>query len=354
MSLRASLRFLAAAACALGGVASIRSATALSELRVSPDTTLTLGVPTLDDEHVAAKDIGGTVSVVGIGAIPAETDLDAYARRHSGDQLVSFDTTVVLPGGATARPGDVWWYDGAAYTVEFDAAARGVPGGANVDAVALYGSSLLLSFDVALDLSGVHFEPQDLMQFDGTAYGMFFDGSAAGVAPGLDLDGADYLACNGHLLLSFSGSGAVGGIAFDDEDVLEFDRVATWELAYDGSAHDPDWSQVDLDAVHATVNHGPGPPVPFGQTVTADANKSTFRWLSSVQFRAVRGSFVTSTSIGAYAVNSTILGTGTTIADSSTPSAGTGLWYLVKPGGCAQTSWQSALGLEPGRDGSIP
>ena len=353
MSVRASFGFLAIAAFAVGGVAPIRSATPLSEMRVSPDTTLSLGAPTIDDEGVAADDLVGTVYAVSVGSIPAETDVDAYARRQNGDQFLSFDTTVVLPGGATARPGDVWRYDGASYAVAFDAAAGGVPGPADVDAVALYGSWLLLSFDVALDLGGVHVEPEDLVQFDGTAFSMFFDGSAAGVAPGLNLDGADYLACNGHLLLSFDGSGSIGGRDFDDEDVLEFDRVATWELVYDGSVHDPNWIPVDLDAVHATVNLGPGPPVSFGQTVTA-ASKVAFRWPSSVPFRAVRGAFVTSTSVGAYPVNATFLGTGTSITDTSTPTAGTGFWYLVKPGGCAQTSWQSALGLEPGRDVLIP
>ena len=353
MSVRRSLGILAVAACALGAVAPIRSATPLSEIRVSPDTTLTLGAPTIEDEGIAADNLGGTVSAVSIGSIPAETDLDGYARRPNGSQLLSFDTTVVLPGGATARPGDVWRYDGASYTIEFDAAASGVPDVANVDAVALYGSTLLLSFDVALDLGAVHFEPEDLAQFDGNAFNMFFDGSAAGVAPGLDLDAADYLACDGHLLLSFDGSGSIGGIAFDDDDVLEFDRVATWELAYDGTAHDPDWDPVDLDAVQSTVNLGPGPPVSFGQTVTANS-KTVFRWPSTVSYRAVRGSFVTSTSIGAYVVNTTFLGTGISFTDAVAPTAGTGFWYLVKPGGCAQTSWQSALGLEPGRDTAIP
>jgi hypothetical protein len=321
---------------------------------VSPDTTLTLGVPTVNDENVAADNLSGTVSLVSIGSIPAETALDAYAVRPNGQQLLSFDTTVVLPGGATARPADVWRYDGLTYSVEFDAAARGVPPGVDVDAVAVYGSWLLLSFDVALDLGGIHFEREDLARFDGTAWSMFFDGSAAGIAPGIDLDAADYLPCDGHLLLSFDGSGSIGGIPFDDDDVVEFDRAATWEMAYDGSAHGADWPAADLAVIQATVNLGPGPPVVFGQTVTADANKSVFRWPSSVPFRTVRGPFVSSASIGAYAVNSTILGTGTSFTDSSTPAAGTAYWYLVKSGGCTQTSWQSALGLEPGRDSAIP
>lgn len=354
MRLRASLRALAAAAFALGSIAPLRSATALSELRLAPDTTVTLGAATVNDENAAADNLTGTVTVLSIGAIPAETALDAYAVRPHGEQLLSFDTTVVLPGGATAKPGDVWRYDGAGYAVEFDAAARGVPDAANLDSVALYGSSLLLSFDVALDLGGVHCEPEDLVLFDGAAFSLFFDGSAAGLAPGLNLDGADYLACNGHLLLSFDGSGSIGGVSFDDEDALEFDRAATWQMSYDGTAHDANWAPADLAVIHATVNLGPGPPAVFGQTVTADANKSTFRWPSSVSFREVRGSFVSSASVGAYAVTATILGAGNTFVDASTPVSGSGFWYLVKRGGCVQTSWQSTLGQEPGRDGSIP
>jgi hypothetical protein len=321
---------------------------------VSPDTTVTLGAATVNDENVAVDNLAGTVTVQSIGSIPAETELDAYAVGSHGEQLLSFDTTVLLPGGGTARPGDVWRYDGVSYSVEFEAAARGVPNGANLDAVALYASSLLLSFDVSLDLGGVDAEPEDLVLFDGSTFSIFFDGSAAGIAPGLDLDAADYLPCDGHLLLSFDGSGSVGGINFDDEDLLEFDRVANWELAYDGSAHDADWSPADLNAIQAAVNLGPGPPVVFGQTVTADANKTSFKWSSVVPFRLVFGSFSSSAGIGAYAVTATIMGTGNNFTDAAPPAAGTGLWYLVKPGGCSQTSWQSALGLEPGRDAAIP
>lgn len=354
VTLHSAFRILAAVALALAPATTARSATNLSELRIVPDTTTTLGTTTVDDEDVAADHLNGTVTVLNLGALQPEWALDAYAVRPSGQQLVSFETTVVLPGGSTAQPGDVWRFDGTGYAVEFDAAARGVPASANLDAVALYAGSLLLSFDIALDIGDLHVEPEDLIKFDGAAFTMFFDGSAVGIAPGINLDAADYLACSGHLLLSFDGSGSVGGVAFNDEDVVEFDRNATWEMSYDGSSQHASWDPVDLTAISATVNFGPGPPVVFAQTVTADANKATFRWPSSVPFRQVRGTFVSSASIGAYAVNSTTLGTGNTFADASTPAAGTGYWYLVKNGGCAQTSWQSTLGSEAGRDASIP
>jgi hypothetical protein len=350
-------RFTSGAAAAtvllLPVVASL-AATPLSEVRVSPDTTVTLSGTTADDESVVRDDLAGSVTSLAIGSIPAETDLDAYNVRPNGVQLLSFDTTVVLPGGITARPGDVVRYDGAGYAIEFNAAAAGIGPGVNLDAVAVYGSSLLLSFDTAFDIGGLHVEPADLVLFDGATFTSFFSASPAGIAPGLNLDAADYLPCNGHLLLSFDGSGTIGGVAFDDEDVLEFDRASTWEMAYDGSAHDPHWGPADLDAVHAVVNLGAGTPAVFSQTVSADADKTTFRWPTGLAYRAVRGTFTTSTSIGAYAVQTITIATSNVVVEPSTPAAGTGFWILVKPGGCTPTSWQSTLGSEPGRDSAIP
>jgi hypothetical protein len=99
--------------------------------------------------------------------------------------------------------------------------------------------------------------------------------------------------------------------------------------------------------VSATVNFGPGPPAPFAQTVTADANKTTFRWASTAAFREVRGTFVSSASLGSYAVNATTAGTANTFSDASIPAAGTGYWYLVKAGGCAATSCNRRLARRP-------
>ena len=66
----------------------------------------------------------------------------------------------------------------------------------------------------------------------------------------LDLDGARDFG-NGRLGLSFDGTGQVGGVDFEDEDVLEYDSVMdTWSLAYDGSVqHSALGGGPDLDAV---------------------------------------------------------------------------------------------------------
>ena len=60
----------------------------------------------------------------------------------------------------------------------------------------------------------------------------------------------------GNLLwVSFDVSGSLGGINFDDEDVLEFDAVgSSWNLFYDASAQHADWpAGADLDAVVIAV-----------------------------------------------------------------------------------------------------
>ncbi len=331
-----------------------RAVTPLLEIRFSSDVTASFVAVVVNDEDVAAESPVGGVSVQSIGAIPPGADLDGYAVGSDGHALLSFDTTVVLPGGVTAGPADVVRYDGAAYTIAFDAEPVGVPAGANVDAVAVYGGSLLLSFDAAVNIGGVEFEREDLVLFDGAVFSLFFDGSAEGIAAGLDLDAADELDCNGHLLLSFDGGGIIGGVAFDDEDVLEFDRIGTWELAYGGFARHAAWHEADLDALRATPDLGPGPALVLGQTIQADAGKAMFRWPNPVAFKAVRGSFVSSTDIGAYSVTFSATGTGTAVTDAAVPAPGSGHWYLVKPSGCVRSSWQSTLGAEPGRDVAIP
>ena len=252
-----SLRLLAAVA-GLMALLALRllpapAATPLDFLDASPDITTVLGGMTVNDEDVAEDDLSGGLGLAPLGALPSAADLSAYHVLASGEQLLAFDTTVSLPGGLTAEPRDVVRYNGATYSLEFNGAANGVPAGAQVDAVSvLFGGDLLLSFDTTVALDGITADDEDLVRFNGGSFSLFFDGSMAGVDGALDLDAAHHIDANGHLLLSFDGSGTVGGVAFDDEDVLEYDPLSgTWLLAYDGSTHHSGWLTADLDAVHA-------------------------------------------------------------------------------------------------------
>ncbi len=235
--------------------APVVAATPLIDLQSSPDITVDLSGTIPDDEDVAVDDLAGTVTLVGLGNLPESADLDGYHRLPNGDQLFSLDTTSELAGGLTAAPGDVVRFDGTSYSLALDAGAQGLPPEANVDGVSVIeGGDLLLSFDTTVEVNGNTVDDEDLVRFDGVTFSLFLDGSAAGVAGALDLDAVHHLDPNGHLLLSFDGSGTLGGVDFDDEDVLEYDPVGgTWEMAYDGSTQHSGWPQGDLDAVHGVA-----------------------------------------------------------------------------------------------------
>ena len=91
-------------------------------------------------------------------------------------------------------------------------------------------------------------DDEDVVRYASGSYAMVFDGSARGVAPELDVDAAHRVVPGNTILLSFDGSGTVGGVAFDDEDVVAFDTVAlTYTMYFDGSTSDPtDWPAADL------------------------------------------------------------------------------------------------------------
>ena len=215
---------------------------------VSPDVTVELGGVSVDPENVGLDDLLGGVVPVSLGNLPIGVNLTAYHLFENGDQLFSLDGTMALPG-LTAGPEDVVSYDGDTYALEFDGSAEGVSNGAGVDAVATIAGGLLLSFDTAVTIGADTFQPEDLVRFDGSQFVLFFDGSAAGVPAGLDLDAAHNLG-SGRIALSFDGDGSLPGVVFADEDVLEYNIFSgAWEITYYGSAEHVAWGDANLDAV---------------------------------------------------------------------------------------------------------
>jgi hypothetical protein len=215
----------------------------------SPDVTIDLGAGVIAaDQDVAVDNQLGIVLLENLGTLPVASDVIALGLAANGDRLIAFDTTTSLTGGVIARKGDVVRYDGANYSIEFDASAAGVPGSAATDAVSLSPGGLLLSFDTTVSLPGsVVAADEDLVEWSGTTFSLLLDGSSAGMDSSLDLDGGQALG-GGAYLVSFDTAGSVGGIVFSDEDILRYDG-ASWSLEVDASALNAAWAAADLDAV---------------------------------------------------------------------------------------------------------
>jgi hypothetical protein len=215
----------------------------------SPDVTIDLGSGVVAADHdVAVDNQQGIVVIENLGALPQASDVIALGLDANGDRFIAFETTTALPGGLTARPGDIIRYDGISYSTEFDASAAGLPSGVATDAVSLSSGGLLLSFDITADLGGgLVVTDEDLVEWDGSTFTLIFDGSSQGVDTALDIDAAQAVG-GGAFLMSFDTTGVVSGIVFDDEDVLRFDG-ANWSMEFDASAANSAWSAADLDAV---------------------------------------------------------------------------------------------------------
>jgi hypothetical protein len=249
------LRALALCLVAQLPTVSAHAATPLSETASSPDVTITLstGPTTVLDHKVVGE--GGTVSLDPLDALPAAANLTAIAYADDGDPLFASDIPINI-SGTVYLASDLIRVDTTSGTISraFDGADRGIPS-AGVDAVALEAGVLLLSFSTTVDLEGVTTQPEDLVRWVGPGdAALYFDGSAAGVPVGLDLDAAHLIESTNTLLLSFDGSGNISGVVFDDEDLLEYDPAGpSWELAVDGSSVDAAWVPAGRDAFDAVA-----------------------------------------------------------------------------------------------------
>lgn len=247
------------------GLLAFAAAPASSQNAVAfaPDITALLGTgpaAVVGDDDVGLDDASGGVTGFAIppGTFPANVEVSGYDLLPTGNRLVSVDTTSALPGlppGTPAEPNDVVEFAPATglFSVYFDGAAAGVPAGARIDAVAVDAALvLLLSFDTSVALPGVGaVEDEDVVSYTAGVFGMVFDGSAAGIASGLDLDGVDWVGGPPSLLVSFDASGSVGGVTFDDEDALRYALgPGSWAMYFDASLSDPvDWPAADLVAL---------------------------------------------------------------------------------------------------------
>jgi hypothetical protein len=237
--------------------AAMTTAGMLETVTYSPDITAQFGGIIGNDEDAVIDDLIGPVDLSDVGMVPGETDLTAYHLLTDGDQLISFDTTVILDP-LTVQTGDVVraHFDGKnfIYGLEFDASAEGLPAGVKTDAVSMQLGNLILSFDITVVLNNHVIKDEDLVSFDDTGFSLFFDGSAVGISQALDLDGAHVL--GNQIFMSFDGSGTVGKILFNDEDVLAYDTLSgTWRLIYDGSVEFTAWRAADLDALYVSATN---------------------------------------------------------------------------------------------------
>jgi len=203
--------------------------------------------PTFEDEAAIVETPAPAWSAVSLGTLPAGADLTALHHGNDGRWYFSLDTFAHL-GTIDAGPEDVVAWNGSTYEVVFDGSAAGIPAGASVDAVSegpKFG--LLLSFDVTIPVGMLAADDADILAWDGMSLSIAFDSASAGVPASLDLDALDVDATDDSVYVSFDVSGKLGGVDFDDHDLLHFDGMTWTKVSYPGLGQ-AGTDAADLDA----------------------------------------------------------------------------------------------------------
>ena len=323
-------------AAAIGiSVAPAVAQTALSILCVSPDITVALTSGTVTPQEVQCYSFPSGSLAIPPNGIQAGTSITGFFPISPTQLLLTIDTTAALPtdgvgGIVTVTPRDVASYNSStgffSSSLYFQGSARsGVPEATRIDALGMDGSgNLLLSFDVTVIVpkSGggtLTVKPADLVSFNGTVYTLVFNSAAAGIADGMNLDGATMLP-NTHLLMAFDQFGSIGGTDFAPTDVLEFNPGAnSWVVSYNGASSDnwPDGSLMQgvfAEPVFAT-------PTPTATTTaTATATPSATSTATATGTKTATAT-ATATSTGTPTATKTATATATATSTGGTPTA---------------------------------
>lgn len=235
-------------------IIAILTTTLLPHLAIAQAASLDVGTElaglVFNSGNVIEDATAPALPAVDLGPLPAGADVVAYTKNDVGDRFFVLGHTMELAGGVFSTPHRVMTWDpiGSVYDVEVDLATLGLPPGAAIDALGVILSTpgVGISFDTTAEFLGVTVAAADVLELFSST--IVFDASAAGLAPGIDLD-AFSEASNGDFLVSFDIGGAVGGITFADEDVL---RVTVpgyiWTMEIDASLTDDAWHRSDVDA----------------------------------------------------------------------------------------------------------
>ena len=147
--------------------------------------------------------------------------------RAGAVQIYLSTTNGATLGGLTFRNGDIARYDTSTGTATLYFSEDAFTFNEDVDAFDLLANGhLLLSTKSVASLGGLSFQDGDLVDYDpatGTAV-LYFSESLFSNATA-DVDAATVLP-NGHLVLSTQGTETLGGLTFRDGDLAEYDPVS--------------------------------------------------------------------------------------------------------------------------------
>jgi len=155
----------------------------------------------------------------------------AGAPALAAAYYVSADVPTDL-AGVICVPSQVVRYDGTTHGLALD-----LPDDVGIDALhKMDGGAWLFSADAPFTVSGTTYDPRDVVRLSGTAYSRYFDGAAARIPEGVDLDALFLLGGDaGNLVFGVDVPTTVGKLAVEPADLVEVVGPGTFRMYFDAS-----------------------------------------------------------------------------------------------------------------------
>lgn len=245
------MRNLRLAVTVLVGLCLIAPSLARAELILSTSTAATLGGLAFDEGDLISYDAGSDTSTLLLDGslFSLSENIDAVHLLANGHILLSTQNGATL-GGLTFGDGDIVDYDPLADLATIFFSETLFSGAEDINGLSLLANGhIVLTTTTAATLGGLAFAEDDLAEYDpvNDLATLFFDGSNFSL--GENIDGVHVLA-NGHIILSTDNDATLGGLTFNEADLVEYDPVNDLStLFFDSSLFETAAENIDAQAV---------------------------------------------------------------------------------------------------------
>ena len=237
--------------------ASIPPPPGAANIILSTETDATLGGLNFSDIDLVEYDTDtDTASLYFDGSLTTlDRDIDAV-HVLANDHIVLSPKGDATLGGLSFEDGDLVDYDPATDTsiLIFDGSALFTDPSENIISVhVLDNGHIVLSTDSPAILGGLSFDDIDLVEYDlGTdTAALFLNGSLTSLNADID---AVYVLANGHIVLSTKDASTLGGLSFADGDLVDYDPATDTSVLY----FDEGLFSGDEDITSAHIGPGSG------------------------------------------------------------------------------------------------
>lgn len=220
------------------------------------------------DENLVQYSGGGFAisSLLPQGSLPPEVNVDALGKLGLNEAALSLDEDALVGGIGLVADEDILSFNGSNFTLWWDGSAAGLPPEVNLDALHINSVSpknfhFSLKEDAFLPGIGLVADEDVIRYVEGIGFSMTLDGSSVGIPPEANVDAFAIVPNTGNFVLSLEGANFLGGNLYDDADLIEYN--GSFFVFFDASLNGlPE--EININAVEIL----PQTEVPFWMIIT--------------------------------------------------------------------------------------